>query len=250
MKDKLFANSYKIIPLYAIEPEEFEMENDNISELLVLHGATDISKSCKVVLNLSKDALIGFSHQSIRLADSFPKNCHIHIDPLGTSLSSQSMGFFLTPSSSELIVYCENQGTLIDYGVDKVNCAFSSKKNFNTLNLKYLIDMEFDSDFVESYNIGFNNVAEMKVLKDGEDITSKCTVTLKLSKNALLGLGTQLIRLAHNFDRSNNLFIKPINDGELSCSTGFFLTPNSASFVVGCKNFENVFYYDKDFGRW
>ncbi len=249
MEHKLFTDRYKVIPLYSVEPEEFEIEGDNISELLVLHGGSDISKSCKVILNLSKEALIGFSHEAIRLANLFPENCHIHVEPLGTSLSSQSMGFFLTPSSPDLVVYCENQGTLIDYGVDKMNCVYKGKKNFNTLNLKYLIDMEFDSDFVESYNIGFNNVAEMKVLKEGEDFTRKCTVMLKLSKNALLGLGTQLIRLAHNFDSSNNYFVEPINDGNLSCSIGFFLTPKSASLAVGCRNFNNVFYYDKDFGR-
>lgn len=249
MKDNSLLDKYKIIPLYSKELEDYEKGYSNIGELLVYNGSNDISKQCKVVFNLSKDALIGFTNSAIRLADSFPENHHVHIDPLGTLLSNQSMGFFLTPKSSELIIGCKSYGDLSAYGIDKMRNIIKVKNNFNDLKFNYLIDMNFDKDFVESYSVGFNNLAEIKVLKDGEDFSNRCTVALMLSKNALIGFGTQLIRLAHNFDKSNNYIIKPINNNEMDCSLGFFLTPKSAFLSIGCENFNNVFYYDRDFGR-
>lgn len=249
MEENSSSDRYKIIPLYSKELEDYEKSYDNIGELLVFSGSKDISKQCKVNFKLSKEALIGFSSSAIRIAEQFQENHHIHIDPLGTLLSNQSMGFFLTPQSTDLVIGCKSHEDLSHYGIYKMNNIVKVKKNYNDLKFNYLVDMNFDNEFVESYSIGFNNVAEMRVLKDGEDISSRCTVTLMLSKNALLGFGTQLIRLAHNFDKGNNYIIKPISNEEIDCSFGFFLTPNSAFFVIGCESFNNVFYYDRDFGR-
>jgi hypothetical protein len=249
MEENSLLDRYKIIPLNSKEIEDYEKSCDNIGELLVFVGRNNISKQCKVVFNLSKEALIGFTNNAIRLADLFPENHHMHIDPLGTLLSNQSMGFFLTPQSAELIIGCKSYGDLSYYGIDRMSSITKRKENYNELKFDYLVDMNFDNDFIESYSIGFNNVAEMKILKDGEDFSNRCTVKFMLSKNALLGLGTQLIRLAHNFDKSNNYFVKPISNEEVDCSLGFFLTPNSANLAIRCENFNNVFYYDRDFGR-
>lgn len=238
----------KVISLYVNEIEEYEVDNDNIGELLVTSWNHDISKQCNVIFNLSKEALIGFGQYSIRLANTFEENYHCHIDPLGGVSSSQGMGFFLTPQSSELIIGCKSHGNLESYGIEKKNNIIKRHKNYNNLKINYIVDLAFDNDYFECHNIGFNNVAEIRVLKDGENISQTCRLTLMLSRNGLLGLGTELLRLANNYSKNKSLIIWPIEENKLNCELGFFLTTNSASLSVGCEDFQNVFYYDNKFG--
>lgn len=239
---------YVSVPLYLSESEEYEVDRDNIGELSVWYGKDDISKKCKVIFNLSKEALMGFGIYTLRLAYNYNEFYHSHIEPLGQLSASQGMGFFLTPNSSEFIIGCKNHGMLCDLQMYSKKEAFLDDINHNKLKIDYLVNLDFDNDYFETHNIGFNNIAEIRVLKDDQDISKICRVSLMLSKNALIGLGFELIRLAHNYSEERTIFLKPLNKEYVNNKFGFYLTTNSSQLAIGCRNLKNVFYYDKQFG--
>jgi hypothetical protein len=249
MGKELLNDRYKLIPLYSIGQEEYEMNEDNIAEVSVLLNNIDISKECEVHFNLSKEALIGFAHHAMRLAYEYQEGIHVHIDPLGVSYSNQAMGFFLTPESPDLILYCKNNGCLNDYSLEKNLMRRNGSCYPITLKFNYLIDMLYDSDYCETYNIGFDNVAEIRVVKDETDITKRCVVLYKFSKNALIGLATEFIRLAHNYCEGKSDIIYPLWSETPNCKLGFFLTAGSATMIIGCKELGNVYEYDRCFGK-
>lgn len=248
MKNESNMKKYKEIHLNAMEVEEYEINYNNIGELLVKVGNDDISKECKVILKLSKEALVGFGNYLIRLSNNFDEYFHFHVEPLGQICSNQGMGFFLTPESSEFIIGCRNFKSLTKLQSKNINKIHKANSNFNNFKISYLIDLYFDNDYFECHNLGFNNVGELKVLNGNEDISKKCCITLMLSKNGLLGFGTSLLRLAYNYDENNNYFVNPMNSDKLDYELGFFLSQKSAPLVVSCKNLKNVFYYDGEFG--
>lgn len=236
---------YKKINLNTVKIEEYEGNYDNIGELLIKIGNDDISKECKVILKLSKEGLVGFGSYLVRLSNNFDEYFHVHIEPLGQTYSNQGMGFFLTPKSSEFIIGCRNFESLTKINIKNINKV---NRNLNNFKVSYLVDLNFDNDYFECHNLGFNNIGELKVFNENEDISKKCSITLMLSKNGLLGFGTSLLRLAHNYDENNNYFINPVNSDKLDYELGFFLTKKSSPLVVNCKNLKNVFYYDSEFG--
>lgn len=244
------AKRYHEVVLNINELSEYEADSDNIAELLVHSGKDDISKQCKVLFSFNKEALIGFGKEAIKLAYNFTENCHLHVDPLGVSYASQTMGFFLTPESPSLVVGCRSFGNLIDNGTTRISKNIKDHEDYKNFKAKYLIDLGFDDDYLEEHNIGFNNVASIKVINDGQDISSKCNfVTLMLSKSALMGLGTELLRLAHNFNKERNYYIIPMGNENYNSKLGFYLTQKSSFLSVGCGNLKDVFYYDKGFLR-
>lgn len=251
MENISLLEKYKKIPLYSIEMEEYEINYDNLGELLVIQGKEDISTQCTIIFNFSKEALIGFGNYCVRKSQIAYENSHIHIEPLGENLSNQGMGFFLTPNSSELIFGCKELGNLkeLEFKYDS-SIIFKDNSKYNDFEIDYLVDLGFNNDYFECHNLGFNNIAELRVIKGEQDISKNCKTTLMLSRNGLLGLGTELLRLAHNFGKIDSRLITPVEGRFLNCSLGFFLTSNSAKLEVGCKVFEDAFYYDPDFGAW
>lgn len=239
---------YKKIPLSLAQVEEYELGYDNIGEITIKIEGRDISKDCKVIFRFSKEALIGFGIYAVRLYNTFREYYHYQIEPLGESLSNQAMGFFLTPGSPELVIGCKDFGDLNGLGFSNKGNINKGKKNYSNFDTSFLVDLEFDNEYFEYHNLGFCNVGDLKVLYKNEDISPKCYITLMLSKSALLGLGTELLRLAHNFIDCKSLDSYPIEEHRMDCQLGFFLTQNSAALSVECKRFQNALYYDNKFG--
>jgi hypothetical protein len=245
---QLESGRYHNVLLNNNEVDEYETGFDNIAELLVSSGGSDISKQCKVLFSFNKEALIGFGNEAIRLAYRFQEYNHKHVDALGVPQASQSMGFFLTPESPDFVLGCKCFDHLNKDEINRINTNSKNLKDTNSLKVEYLIDLEFDNDFFEEHNIGFDNVAKIKVLKDEQDISNQCTfVILNLSKSALIGLGTELLRLAHNFEKDRNYYIVPMGNKNFNSKLGFYLTEKSSFMSICCSKLNNVFYYDKNF---
>ena len=74
--------------------------------------------------------------------------------------------------------------------------------------MKYEIDILNDDN--DEFENKADNVGVVQVHDNqGNDITSKANVQIYLSRNALLGLGTELIRLAHNYSETKHIHIEP-----------------------------------------
>ena len=83
------------------------------------------------------------------------------------------------------------------------------------MNLDYLIDLEWDEYYLESYMLGFDNIAKLTICNNGIDITKSKEVIMNFNEKALLKIGLELIRRAHKYkDESiyyDNLGISYIN---------------------------------------
>lgn len=101
--------------------------------------------------------------------------------------------------------------------------------------MKYEFEIEDDSkDFFEN---DADNVMEVKVYnEEGADITKDTVVELFMSSNALLGLGTELIRLAHKFREGKHVHLEPVNNEQQIQRMGVFLIPTSGELIICCNN--------------
>lgn len=77
----------------------------------------------------------------------------------------------------------------------------------------------------------------MKVLvrnSEKEDISHEASVEIYLSQAAMLGLGTELIRLSHTFHAGKHVHLEPCDEKSQVQRLGVFLAPGSAKAVFIC----------------
>lgn len=111
--------------------------------------------------------------------------------------------------------------------------------------MKYEIDIENDDN--DEFEKDADNVGILQVYdKEGKDITSESRVQLFLSKNALLGLGTELIRLAHSYHDTKHVHMESAKVDSMVQRMGVFLAPNSAELTIVCNDSKAI---DDYFGK-
>ena len=77
-------------------------------------GQVEILSNNRVMITLSKNGLIGFAQELLRMAhNDFTNGYHTHVDPSEKGYVSQTMGLFSMPNSAELIISCADFGSLI-----------------------------------------------------------------------------------------------------------------------------------------
>lgn len=87
-----------------IEDDSPEFPNkDNV-------GQVEILNNNRVMISLSRNGLIGFAQELLRLAHNteFIDGYHVHVDSSEKGYASQTMGFFSVPNSAELIISCSD----------------------------------------------------------------------------------------------------------------------------------------------
>lgn len=107
----------------------------------------------------------------------------------------------------------------------------------------YEITIPREYGHIEDYASADDNIARFTVFdKQGNDISDQVMyITIFLSKNAMLGLGTELIRLAHNFEEDKEVHIIPTSKEKgAQQSMGIFLTPESCELIIKCESFEPI----------
>ena len=112
--------------------------------------------------------------------------------------------------------------------------------------MKYEIDIQNDEN--DKFENNGDNVGIVQVHdKEENDITSKANVQLFLSRNALLGLGTELIRLAHSYRQTKHIHIEPAQADMMVQRMGIFLTPDSAELTILCNDSKVIDdYFEQD----
>lgn len=105
--------------------------------------------------------------------------------------------------------------------------------------MKYIIDIENDEN--DDFERNADNVCTVQVTNSlGNDISDQVKVQLFLNKNALLGLGTELIRLAHNYKEGRHYHLEPVDEDNVCQRMGIFLTPNSSELVISCNDNKQI----------
>jgi hypothetical protein len=110
----------------------------------------------------------------------------------------------------------------------------------------YSIDIK--NDEFDEFEKKSDNVAMFKVFdNEGNDITDSSQAIFTLSENALLGLGSELIRLAHNFRESKHVHLEPAEKEMIVQRLGIFLTPDSGRLIIACSELDCIDdYFKKD----
>ena len=93
-------------------------------------------------------------------------------------------------------------------------------------------DDEFDEFEKESDNVAIFQILD----SEGFDITKSSRAILSLSRNGLLGLGTELIRLAHHFHEGKHVHLEPTEKEMMIQRLGILLTPDSGELIIACGN--------------
>jgi len=85
--------------------------------------------------------------------------------------------------------------------------------------------------------------------KDKKTISDQVVyIIINFSKNAMLGLGTELIRLAHNFEEGKEVHIIPASKEKCAeQSMGIFLTPDSCELIIKCTTFGPIDQYLEEY---
>ncbi|MGF6907445.1 hypothetical protein [Fusobacterium sp. PH5-44] len=113
----------------------------------------------------------------------------------------------------------------------------------------YTIEMVIDEEKVEKYEEYNDNVMTIKIYdENNKEITKGKKVLLFLSKNGMLGFGTELIRYTnrYGFGQHEHLEAAKTKD-ELIQGLGVYVTPGSAEMIVICDRNEPIEeFYAKD----
>lgn len=108
----------------------------------------------------------------------------------------------------------------------------------------FIVDLDPPDDRVEQYEEKDANVLMVRVqLPTGEMVGgSNYRVEITLSKDAMIGLGTALIRSACLADDETNLFwhLHPSIPELISQQLGVFLHPKSCELLMSENDFESV----------
>jgi hypothetical protein len=97
-----------------------------------------------------------------------------------------------------------------------------------------------------------DNIVHLQVYdSEGNEISDSCRYAeIYLSDFAKIGLGTELIRLAHNFEEGKEIHIKPSSkEHGAHQEMGIFLTPDSCELTIKCESFEPIETYLEEYKK-
>jgi hypothetical protein len=111
--------------------------------------------------------------------------------------------------------------------------------------MEYNIDLVNDNE--DKFEEKADNILELKVYdKSGKDISNEVNVNMFFSQNGLLGMGTELIRLAHKFKEGKHMHLEPLEEDMQVQKMGVFLTPKSSEMTILCAEAKVIDDYFKE----
>jgi hypothetical protein len=237
--------NYSVGPRKTGYLEHFEKNNDNTAEIAIRgKNRLNITHKCKVEISISKNGMIGLAKELIR--ETFEANplTPIHFYPARPNHGIvQTVGILLVPNSAEPIMDFWEVGQLNNYKISRTFIA-------NPQHFSYTISEKPEE--LEDFEKANDNICQFKVFdENSNDISSLCCyIELGLSKNAMLGLGTELIRLANNFEEGKEVHIIPASKEKgAQQAMGIFLTPDSCELVIKCEHFEPIEKILEEYGK-
>lgn len=202
-----------------------------------------------IEFTFSHEAIVGFATNLLWIYDDIVDSrkmtiCtnQLKVDPC----PSQSVGFYLTPSSPVLMLKI-NQ---IDY-----NNGDSVYNNYKEIyirnkdtNYYYNISGCDDGEniTIETYEMLKKNVVNLKIFNNkGDDITTSFnTVILELNRNGMKDLATMLLVWASNYKEGDRYDLPHIDNVENGYNLGIVLDKDSVSTVFCGKNLGTAGDYD------
>ena len=107
----------------------------------------------------------------------------------------------------------------------------------------YLVSLEPETNSLEEYEKRDQNIVRVRVqLPSGEVVaSSQYRLELSLSRDAMIGLGTELIRLALKQEEISGIFhLRPMEKNFASEVLGIYLHPDSCELLVAHNEFGTI----------
>lgn len=220
-----------------------------INSIFYVQGKNIIKDGCTIKFIMSKEAMIGFGTNLLRIADctDYDYSHHWHVDPLNNPKGNQTLGFFLTSDSPSFIL-------MYNYDV----CSYS-EKNFELLektnivgfNFYYDVPLEVGEKSYDEYEIGFSNIMRIVVLDEYmKDVTEQCVnVIFHLNRKGLEQMARFLLRYAHESSVVGLVKVPVENESGCGYNTGVYTEMNSCSVEFECDDLGTVFDYEQGFGK-
>lgn len=100
--------------------------------------------------------------------------------------------------------------------------------------MKYTIDLDDDSNDFEEFESKESNIISIFVRDEKNAKMTNCCVDVFLTQKGMLGLGTELIRLAHKFREGKHYHLEPISKDLCVEKMGVLVAPNSCEMMICC----------------
>jgi hypothetical protein len=227
--------------------EDFEINKDNIVDIYIQDKCgKNITMQCKVIAYLNKDDMLGLGKSFIRRATGYYNRGNpMHLDPIRRNGIVQTYGIYLHPMSIAAIIGDNSDELIVKYVQDQ-ECD-------DDTNAVYQFELECpnrEQGIIEDFEKNDMNVACFQVFDlENNNISDQIRyVGLWFVRNSLIGFGTELIRLAHNYEEGKEIHIIPAREGiEAQQAMGVHLSPTSCELIIKCKSFEPI---DKILGEY
>jgi len=114
--------------------------------------------------------------------------------------------------------------------------------------MKYEINIKKNPQEIEEFEKKRMNLGTISIIDPkGKDLSKNYKVKITLTKNGMLGLGTELIRSIDFFEKGSHCHIDAILNGEGAQGLGIYLLPGSPELIVMGDNPKKVDdYFKKD----
>lgn len=216
-----------------------------VSELTL--SGVSLDEDCKVEFTFSKAALVGFATNLFWLYEDIDRmsQTHFHIDPLGGKIpGNQALGFFLTSGSPSLVVQVGERQILDDIKICK---QITIRNKVNKL---MEIKEPACEEVIEEYELGLQNIVDIKVVnKNGENVSKKCVqIVLKIGYETIKNLAIMLMILANNFFAGCEYLLANLNQETFQYNMGIIFSKESPEVVIKCKELGCVYDYAPNFG--
>lgn len=246
-KDKIMDKNYLQIPLFK---ENKKGDIVNLTNSIFYVQGKDITKdNCTIKFIMSKEAMIGFATNTLRIINStdYKFSYHWHVDPLSNPKGNQTLGFFLTSDSPSFILMYNQH--LANY--TERNFKLSEEVRIVDFNFYYEVPLEIKEKTYDEYEIGFSNIMRIIVFDENmEDITKKCVnVILHIDRDSLKQMAKFLLRYSNESTVIGEVKVPSVDEEKCNYNTGIYTEVGSCRVEFELSNLGNVFDYEESFGK-
>jgi hypothetical protein len=186
-----------------------------------------VAESCKLFIYLSKNALLEFGKELISNALHEDKSDIYHFYPAASDTGiSINFGIIVHPESVEPIIIDD---------IDPI--ATNALKGLEHDAIHLISQQKLKKELLT------DNIIQFKVFDGDNNNISRNSqyIIIYMQKYSKIMLGTELIRLAHNFEEGKEIHIVPASEGtEAQQVMGVYLSPTSCELIIKCKSFEPI----------
>jgi len=220
------------------------------SKFISVFAIPEKQRGMKIEMIFSKEALVGFATNLLwAFSDDDYKHTdtHSHIDALGgISGGNQAFGFFLTSESPSMVIQFNRVQE-----VHKETHQYKDIEIWNRFNRRYKVNTEYiDDSYLESYEIGFTNIADIKIYDvNNVKISDKSMmVLLNINYDTFKDFATMLLMLANNYKEGLKYPLLQSQNTDVNYNLGVILTEDSHKLTIGCGAHGNIFDHNPQFG--